>query len=172
MKIDTTPLKVHLKKLQLSDQLSIFIVKFDYDKFKSTIETPSNFFKKLSNSKMSIPGIGSNRDWWKKHQPNGIYRYQISDNEITIKFFLESNFYLNEREIKLRVHKILKPKEMEFHLNDYDYYIYSISEVIDDVKEGMELFGGMRKKDLESLKNINDLMNIDYLNTLIDTDDT
>lgn len=173
MKIDTTQLEVQMlkNKDKLTDPVSIFIVKYDYEKFVSIIESPSKFFKKLSNSKSSIPGLGTNREWWKNHQPEGIYRYKISDNEIVIKFFVESKKPLNERELKLRLHKILKPKEMEFHLNDYNYFVESISEVIEEVSEGMEFFGGMKKSELDGLRNLNDIINMDYFKELMDTDE-
>jgi len=174
MKIDTNQLEVQMlkNKHKLTDPVSIFVLKYDYEKFVSIIESPSKFFKKLSNSKSSIPGFGTNREWWKDHKPNGIYRYKISDIDIELKFFIESKKPLNERELKIRLIKILKPKEMEFHLNDYDYFIESISDVLEDVKEGMEMFGGMKKNDLERLKNLNDIINLDYIKTLMDTDET
>lgn len=174
MKLDTTQLEVQMlkNKDKLTDPVSIFIVKYDYEKFVSHIETPSKFFKKLSNSKSSIPGFGTNREWWKNHQPEGIYRYKISDNEIVIKFFVESKKTLNERELKLRLHKILKPKEMEFHLNDYNYFVDSISEVIEEISEGMEFFGGMKIRDLDELRNLNDIINMDYFKNLMGNDET
>lgn len=156
---------------KLTDPVSIFTLKYDYEKFLAQIETPSKFFKKLSNSKMAIPGLGSNREWWKNHQPEGIYRYKISDNEIIIKFFVESKKPLNERELKLRLYKILKPIEMEFHLNDYNYFIESISDVIEEISEGMEFFGGMKKSDLDELRNLNDIINMDYVKELTSTDE-
>lgn len=61
---------------------------------------------------------------------------------------------------------------MQFHLNDYDYFIKSISDVIEDVKEGMEMFGGLKKSDLDELRNLNDLINMDYVKSLMDTDET
>jgi hypothetical protein len=174
MKIDTSQLEVHMleNKHKLNDPVSIFILKYDYEKFVSNIETPSKLFKRLTNSKSNIPGLGSNREWWKKHKPNGMYRYRISDNEIEIKFFVESKKPLNERELKLRLFKILKPIEMEFHLNDYDYFIGSISDALEEVKEKIQMFGGMKRKDLESLKNLNDIINMDYFKDLMDTDET
>lgn len=173
MKIDTAQLQVEMKKSthKLTDPVSIFILKYDYDKFVSNIETPSKFFKKLSNSKMAIPGLGSNREWWKNHQPEGVYRYKISDNVIVIKFFVECKKPLNEKELKLRLYKILKPIEMEFHLNDYNYFVESISDVIEEVSEGMEFFGGMKKSELDGLRNLNDIINMDYFKELMDTDE-
>lgn len=173
MKLDTTQLEVQMlsNKHKLTDPVSIFVLKYDYEKFVSIIETPSKFFKKLTNSKSSIPGFGSNREWWKEHKPNGMYRYTISDNEIEIKFFVECKKPLNERELKIRLFKILKPKEMEFHLNDYDYFIGSISDALEEVKEKIQMFGGMKKSDLERLKNLNDIINLDYFKNLMDTDE-
>ena len=70
---------------------------------------------------------------------------------------------INERELKLRLYKILRPKEMEFHLNDNDNYIKLLPEIIEEIKEGIQLYGGITKSDLEDLKNVNDLINSDYL---------
>jgi hypothetical protein len=163
MENDTTNLKVFVQdfKNKFKNPVSVFIIKFEYDKFINNVRTPSNFFKKLSNSKMSISGLGNNRNWWKSIKPNGLYRYKISNNEIEIKFFLESDKPIKLNEIKFRIYKILKPIEMEFHLNDVDYYINSLGDIIEEVKEGMEMFGGVKKVDLDNLKNINELITLD-----------
>ena len=52
---------------------------------------------------------------------------------------------------------------MEFHLNDVDYYINSLGDIIEEVKEGMEMFGGLNKVDLDNLKNINELLTLDNI---------
>jgi hypothetical protein len=165
MENDTTNLKVFVQdfKNKFKNPVSVFILKFEYDKFINNVRTPSNFFKKLSNSKMSISGLGNNRNWWKSIKPNGLYRYKISNNEIEIKFFLESDKPIKLNEIKFRIYKILKPIDMEFHLNDVDYYINSLGDIIEEVKEGMEMFGGINKVDLENLKNINELLTLDNI---------
>ena len=174
MKNETENLKVLIKNIkdELTHPLSVFSVKYDYDKFVSEVQTPSKFFKKLSNSKTSILGFGTNREWWKNLKPNGVYRYFISDGEIIIKFYMETITPINERELKLRLYKVLRPKEMEFHLNDNDNYIKLLPEIIEEVKEGIQLYGGITKSDLEDLKNVNDLMNSDYPTNLTETDET
>lgn len=161
MKKDTSKLQVYLNgtKNNLNKSISVFWVKFDIDKFLDKLESTSNFFKKISNSKMTITGYGPNRDWWKNLQPNGIYKYKISNNEIEIKFFIETEKPINERELKLRLLKIMTPKEMEFNLNDVDHYINSIPEITEVVKEGMEMFGGVTKNKINELKNFNDSIN-------------
>jgi hypothetical protein len=160
MEKDTTNLKVLVQNIKnpLKKPLSVIILKYDYEKFVSNVETPSKFFKKLSNSKMSLSGLGNNRDWWKSIKPNGLYKYKISNNEIQLRFYLESDKQINLNEIKFRIYKILKPKEMEFYLNDTDYYLKSLEDIIEEVKEGMEMFGGIKKGDLENLKKLNELL--------------
>lgn len=160
MKYDTSNLKVMVENIKnnLTKPLSVIILRYDYEKFVDGVGTPSQFFKKLSNSKMSLSGLGNNREWWKKIKPNGLYKYKISNNEIELRFYLESDKPINLNEIKLRIYKILKPKEMKFNLNDTDFYLNSLEEIIEEVKEGMEFFGGIKKGDLENLKNINELL--------------
>jgi hypothetical protein len=165
MKKDTSNLKVMVENIKnnLTKPLSVIILRYDYEKFVDGVGTPSQFFKKLSNSKMSLSGLGNNRDWWKKIKPNGLYKYKISMNEIELRFYIESDKSINLNEIKFRIYKILKPKEMEFYLNDTDFYLNSLEDIIEEVKEGMEMFGGVKKGDLENLKNINELLTLDKI---------
>ena len=50
MENDTTNLKVFVQdfKNKFKNPVSVFILKFEYDKFINNVRTPSNFFKKLS----------------------------------------------------------------------------------------------------------------------------
>jgi len=162
---DTSNLKVMVENIKnnLTKPLSVITLRYDYVKFVDGVGTPSQFFKKLSNSKMSVSGLGNNRDWWKSIKPNGLYKYKISKNEIELRFYVESDKPIKLNEIKFRIYKILKPKEMEFHLNDTDFYLNSLEDIIEEVKEGMEMFGGIKKGDLENLKNINELLILDNI---------
>jgi hypothetical protein len=36
----------------------------------------------------------------------------------------------------------------------------------------MEFFGGMKKSELDGLRNLNDIINMDYFKELMDTDET
>jgi hypothetical protein len=165
MEKDTSNIKVIVQKIKdnLTKPLSVIILKYDYNKFVSNVGTPSQFFKKLSNSKMSLSGLGNNRDWWKSIKPNGLYKFKISNDEIKLKFYIESDKPINLNELKFRIYKILKPEEMEFYLNDTDFYLNSLDDIIEDVKEGMEMFGGIKKGDLENLKNVNELLILDKI---------
>lgn len=50
--------------------------------------------------------------------------------------------------------------------------VESISNVIEEIREGMEFFSGMKKNDLDELRNLNDLINMDYFKNLMGSDET
>jgi hypothetical protein len=98
---------------------------------------------------MKISNLPSNREWWKHHNPNGIHRYRINDDgTITIKYVMETDQPINSNELKLRIYKILHPKEINIYPNDFDYFIENIETIFEDVKEGVKTFGGLKKNEL------------------------
>lgn len=58
--------------------------------FDRTMKSPSDLFRKLSNSKLSLGGkLQTNRCWWKRTINGGSYSYRKTDEDIVILFNVE-----------------------------------------------------------------------------------
>ena len=57
--------------------------------FDRTMKSPSDFYRKLSNGKMSLAPGQTNRSWWKRSIKGGSYSYRKSDVFIEILFNVE-----------------------------------------------------------------------------------
>jgi len=59
-------------------------------KFETNMKSVSDFYRKLSNSKMSLGGVQqSNRHWWSRSIIGGIYYYRKTESNIEILFNVE-----------------------------------------------------------------------------------
>lgn len=60
------------------------------NQFDRTMKSPSDFYRKLSNGKMSLGGkLQTNRYWWKRSIKGGSYSYRKTDEDIVILFNVE-----------------------------------------------------------------------------------
>jgi predicted RND superfamily exporter protein len=58
--------------------------------FDRTMKSPSDFYRKLSNGKMSLGGPQqTNRSWWNRSISGGAYSYRKTDEVIEILFNVE-----------------------------------------------------------------------------------
>ena len=58
--------------------------------FDRTMKSPSDFYRKLSNGKMSLGGPNqTNRSWWNRSIKGGSYSYRKTDELIEILFNVE-----------------------------------------------------------------------------------
>lgn len=58
--------------------------------FDKTMKSPSDYYRKLSNGKMSLGGPNqTNRSWWTRSVKGGSYSYRRTDEDIVILFNLE-----------------------------------------------------------------------------------
>ena len=58
--------------------------------FDKTMKSPSDFYRKLSNGKMSLGGKNqTNRSWWNRSIKGGSYSYRKTNDEIVILFNVE-----------------------------------------------------------------------------------
>jgi predicted RND superfamily exporter protein len=58
--------------------------------FEKSMKSPSDFYRKLSNGKMSLGGPNqTNRSWWTRSVKGGSYSYRKTDEVIEILFNVE-----------------------------------------------------------------------------------
>ena len=100
----------------------------------------SEFYKKLSNSKVGLRGNKNNREWWNYYEPNGFYFFSESNEVVEVKMMLQTHKKLNELEFKSRVKRLLYPCQIEISLNDKLKFETTFSEIF-RVNSGMQVFG-------------------------------
>ena len=104
----------------------------------------SDFYKKLSNSKIGLCGNKNNREWWNNYEPNGFYFYSESNDFVEIKMLIQTHKKMNEIEFKARVKKLIYPCQIEISLNDKLKFEKTFSEIF-RINSGMQVFGKSMK---------------------------
>jgi hypothetical protein len=74
----------------MNDRNMVVEIKCNNIHFDRTMKSPSDFYRKLSNGKMSLGGPNqTNRSWWSRSIKGGSYSYRKSDEVIEIMFKVE-----------------------------------------------------------------------------------
>jgi hypothetical protein len=123
-------------------------ITFSTETFYRRVNSVSEFYKRLSNSKTALVGNPSNREWWNKLSPSGFYDFTPKEDIIVLSFVMETKSKLNELEFKARTKKIVpyleikivtkEQKEFEFELA-FDRMFYQQYE------PKTELFGDVKR---------------------------
>lgn len=115
-----------IKEQQENRYWYVATITFSTETFYRRVNSVSEFYKRLSNSKTGLVGHPSNREWWNKLRPSGFYDFTPNKDTIVLSFVMETKAKLNELEFKSRVKKIVpyikinigtkEQKEFEFEL--------------------------------------------------------
>jgi len=144
--ISSLVLLKEIDKLKSDDKFSTIIkLKYNTSSFKS-VGSVGNLYRKLSNGKITLLGLSNNREWFKKHGCTGVYYYRYSQSEIEIYFFIKSLKKLNELELKSRIVKILKPKEIEVKFDEPAEFVNYFSD-LSIIESGFQFFGNPSFRD-------------------------
>ena len=74
----------------MNDRNMVVEIKCNNIHFDRTMKSPSDFYRKLSNGKMSLGGPNqTNRSWWTRSIKGGCYSYRKTDDVIEILFNVE-----------------------------------------------------------------------------------
>ena len=74
----------------MCDRNMVVEIKCNSIHFDRTMKSPSDFYRKLSNGKMSLGGPQqTNRSWWNRSIKGGSYSYRKTDEVIEILFNVE-----------------------------------------------------------------------------------
>ena len=120
-------------------------ITFDTSTFFRRLNSISDVYKKLSNSKSGLTGNLSNREWWAKLKPSGFYDYTLTKDKIVFKMIMETQTKINELELKSRIKKICTYKNINIDFKDQDAFDKAYSaEYYPVFQSGMELFGNAR----------------------------
>jgi hypothetical protein len=123
-------------------------ITFSTESFYRFVYSISEFYKRLSNSKTALSGNPTNREWWKKLDPNGFYDFSPNKETIVLSFVMETKDKLNMNEFKARVKKIvpyldivIKTKEQK----EYDFELAFERNFYQKYEPKTEVFGDIKK---------------------------
>jgi len=141
------------KEQQENKHWYVITITFSTDTFYRRVISVSDFYKKLSNSKTGLTGNPSNRDWWKKLNPNGFYDFSPNKDTIVLAFVMETKSKLNEIEFKARVKKIVPYLEINIETKDQKDFEFELGferEFNYKFEPRVELFGDIKRNTLLS----------------------
>lgn len=136
------------KEKQENKHWYVITITFSTDTFYRRVISVSDFYKKLSNSKTGLTGNPSNRDWWKKLNPNGFYDFSPNKDTIVLAFVMETKSKLNEIEFKARVKKIVPYLEINIETKDQKDFEFELGferEFNYKFEPRVELFGDIKR---------------------------
>jgi hypothetical protein len=127
-------------------------ITFSTETFYRRVNSASEFYKKLSNSKTNLIGLPTNREWWSTLSPSGFYDFTPNKDTIVLSFIMETKVKLNELEFKARAKKIVPCLEISIGTKEQKEYEFELAfermfyqqyepktEVFGDIKRSVEL---------------------------------
>ena len=123
-------------------------ITFSTETFYRRVNSNSDFYKRLSNSKTGLIGNPSNRDWWRKLNPSGFYDFTPNKDIIVLSFVMETKVKLNELEFKARVKKIVPYLEINIGTKEQKEYEFELAferMFYQQYEPKTELFGDIRR---------------------------
>jgi hypothetical protein len=147
MKKRQLKIKSFVNELKNNQHWYFITIVFDNTTYFRKLNNINEFYKRLSNSKSSLTGHPSNRLWWKRIVPSGIYEPLLTDEILELNFIMATKSKLNELELKCRAKKICtytsikisyKGKEELDKLSSNTYFSY---------RQNINLFGDIKRKD-------------------------
>ena len=120
-------------------------INFDTEKFHRRCNSPSEFYKLLTNSKMGINGV-TNREWYSRLGANGFYYFNETDGILEIRFLTDTKRKMSMIEFKARVLKICPYVEIDISYKDQCQFEKLFSkDIINTVFNfGIQLFGNLK----------------------------
>ncbi len=119
-------------------------ITYSTETFYRRVNSVSDFYKRLSNSKTRLTGNPSNREWWIKLNPTGYYDFEPNKKYIILSFVMRTEVKLNELEFKARVKKIVPYVDLYFETKkqrDFDFEMRYERDYFYKYENKLEFFG-------------------------------
>ena len=147
-------IKSILKELKEQQEINstklwyVVTITFSTETFYRSLRSVSEFYQKISNSKATLVGHPSNREWWKDLNPSGFYDFTPNKDITVLSFVLVTKKKINELELKSRIKKIAPYLEI-FIVNksqkDYEFELEFIKDFFQKYETKTELFGEIKR---------------------------
>jgi len=140
-----------IKEQQENRYWYVATITFSTEYFYRRVNSVSDFYKRLSNSKTGLVGHPSNRDWWQKLSPSGFYDFTPNKDIIVLSFVMETKSKLNELEFKSRVKKIVPYLEISVGTKEQKEYEFELAferEFYQQYEPKTEVFGDIKRNNI------------------------
>ena len=143
-------LKEYREQQEINHNKNWYVVTITYstDTFYRYLNSVSQLYKRLSNSKSGLVGLPSNREWWNELDPSGFYDFTPNKDIAVLSFVLETKKKINELEFKSRVKKIAPYLEIFIgnkSQKDFEFELEFIKEFFQKYEPKTELFGHIKR---------------------------
>ena len=120
---------------------------FDNSTYFRRLNNINDFYKRLSNSKSSLAGHPSNRMWWKRILPTGIYEPILTNENLELNFIMTTKSKLNELELKCRAKKICPYISIKISYQGIEELDKLSSNTYFSYRQNIQLFGDIKRLD-------------------------
>lgn len=150
MKKRQLKIKSFVNELKNNPHWYFITIVFDNTTYFRRLNNINDFYKRLSNSKSSLTGHPSNRLWWKRIVPSGIYEPVLTDEILELNFIMTTKSKLNELELKCRAKKICPYTSIKISYQGKEELDKLSSSTFFHYRQNIQLFGDIKR--LESAK--------------------
>ena len=126
----------------------VITITYSTETFYRRLNSVSDFYKRLSNSKATLLGHPSNREFWKELDPSGFYDFTPNKDIVVLSLVLETKKKINVLEFKSRIKKIAPYIEIYIGAKtqeDFEFELAFIKEFFQKYEPKTELFGDIKR---------------------------
>jgi hypothetical protein len=138
-------IKSFLNNLENYQHWYLISIEFENSTYFKKLNAINNFYVKLSNSKANLMGLTSNRNWWKRLAPTGIYEPILTENNLVLNFIMTTEALINELEFKSRVKKICPYVSIKIGYREREELEKIKSNNYFSYQQNIELFGDAKR---------------------------
>ncbi len=146
MKKRQVKIKSFVNSLENNNHWYIISIVFDNTTYFRKLNNINEFYKRLSNSKSSLSGHLSNRLFWKRLMPTGIYEPILTDEKLILNFIMTTKSKLNELELKSRAKKICPYDSIKICYQDKVELVNISSNTYFHYRQNIQLFGEVKRE--------------------------
>ena len=148
MKKRQQKIKSFINELKNNYHWYVISIVFDNSTYFRKLNNINDFYKRLSNSKSSLTGHPSNRLWWKRILPTGIYEPILTNENLELNFIMTTKSKLNELELKCRAKKICPYVSIKISYQGKDELDNLSSNTYFHYRQNIQLFGEIQRLEI------------------------
>lgn len=148
MKKRQLKIKSFVNNLKNNTHWYIISIVFDNSTYFRRLNNINEFYQKISNSKSSLTGHPSNRVWWKRILPTGIYEPILTNENLELNFIMTTKSKLNELELKCRAKKICPYVSIKISYQGIEELDKLSSSAYFHYRQNIQLFGDIKRLDI------------------------
>lgn len=134
-------IKSFINNLDNNKHWYIISIAFENSTYFRKLNNINEFYKRLSNSKSSLTGHPSNRIWWKRIMPSGLYEPVLTEEVLKLKFIMYTDIKINELEFKSRAKKICPYNTIKIDYQEKEELEKLVTNTYYSYQQNIELFG-------------------------------